>query len=417
MDISDIATDGYLAASPDERLGELHSVFEREGRNTVLVIDEHGGEGENENGGGSEAESGGGSGSEARDRNESESESGSGAEVRGVITPREVLDSHRSDDTGADALAKPVPAVDRAADVREVCRLLVESESSVAPVRENGALWGSVTCDAILETVLPNLDVLTVGEIASGDVIDIEPDATMGEAINTLRENGISRLPVTDEEGRFVGVLRTKDMTEFVLREGSQQSAGDRTGDSIRTLDLPVRNVMDDAPPTATPDETAEAATGRMLEAGRNGLVVVPEYAERPTGVLTKTDVLRALSYTQEETMDVQITNVKLLRRASKADVAERIEEIADRYQDMNVIHAHVRFREHKEGLRGEPLVRCEARLRTDQEEVAGTGEGYGADEALRIALDKLERNVLEMKGRYSDEEERGQLLRKLNEL
>lgn len=132
----------------------------------------------------------------------------------------------------------------------------------------------------------------------------------------------------------------------------------------------------------------------------------MPEYAQRPAGVLTKTDVLRALSYTRAETMDIQITNVSLLRRASKADVAERIEEIASRHQEMDVIHAHVRVHEHEENRRGDSLVQCKSRLRTDRDEVAGTGKGYGADEALRVALDKLERNVLELKGRQSDEEQ-----------
>jgi CBS domain-containing protein len=379
MDISDIATEGYLDASPEERLGELRSILETEGQSTILVVEE--------------------------------------GETRGVLTPREVLDSHRSDETSVGALAKPVPEIEHTADVREVCRLLVESESPVAPVHEEGVLWGSVTRKAILEAVLENLDILTVGEIASDEMITTDPDATMGEAINALREHGISRLPVTDEEELFVGSVTTADMTEFVLRETDRQDTGDRSGDTSRMLDLPVRDAMDDAPPTVAPGDTVREAVERMLETDRDGLTVVPEYAERPTGVLTNTDVLRALSYTQEETMDIQITNVALLRRASKADVAERIEEIASRHQKMNVIHAHVRFHEHEEGLRGEPLIRCQVRLRTDQEEVAGTGEGYGADEALRIALDKLERNVLELKGRRSGDEERGQVLRKLDEL
>jgi len=81
------------------------------------------------------------------------------------------------------------------------------------------------------------------------------------------------------------------------------------------------------------------------------------------------------------------------------------------------VMHAHVRFHEHNEKLRGTPLVQCQIRLRTNKGQVAGTGEGYGAENSFRVALDKLERNVLEVKGVTSDEEYRGQLLRKLNQL
>ncbi|MFW6018108.1 MAG: CBS domain-containing protein, partial [Halapricum sp.] len=79
--------------------------------------------------------------------------------------------------------------------------------------------------------------------------------------------------------------------------------------------------------------------------------------------------------------------------------------------------HAHVRFHEHKEKLRGTPLIQCQIRLRTNKGQLAGSGEGYGSETAFNVALDKLQRNVLEKKGVESDEEYRGQVLRKLGEL
>ena len=44
-------------------------------------------------------------------------------------------------------------------------------------------------------------------------------------------------------------------------------------------------------------------------------------------------------------------------------------------------------------------------------------GEGYGAETAFHVAVDKLERNVLELKGTRADAEYEGQVLRKLGEL
>jgi ribosome-associated translation inhibitor RaiA len=115
--------------------------------------------------------------------------------------------------------------------------------------------------------------------------------------------------------------------------------------------------------------------------------------------------------------MDVQITNIDLLDTISRQEIRERIEGVADKYRKMQVQHAHVRFHEHKEKLRGTPLIQCQIRLRTNRGQAAGSGEGYGADNAFRVALDTLERNVLELKGVIADEEYRGQLLRKLGEL
>lgn len=379
MDVSDIATDEYVRAHPDETVGELRSTFEDANPGGILVVED--------------------------------------GECVGVITPQELLRSQTDDETAARQVMKAVPVVDRTEGVREVARLLVENETRVAPVSVEGELWGGVAQDAILEAVLENLDVLTVKEIATQNVVTVTEDDTLSEAINLLREHGISRLPVVENGHRPIGIVTANDLVEFVVRDTRKQSVGDRGGDSPTLRELPVENVMDRPPKTTTLESTVSEAVSTMLEQNVDGLVVIPEYDERVAGVLTKTDVMRALSYTREEVMDVQITNIDLLHSTSREEIAERLEEITGKHRKLDVHHVHVRFQEHEEELRGRSLVRCQVRMWTDQEELAGTGEGYGGDEALSIALDKLERNVLELKGERSDEEYRGQLLRTLNEL
>ena len=379
MDISEMATDEYVRAHPDETIGELRSTFEDGSPGGILIV---------ENG-----------------------------ECIGVITPQELLRSQTDDSAAARQVMKAVPVVDRNEGVREVARLLVENETRVAPVSVEGELWGGVTQDAILEAVLENLDVLTVKEIATKDVVTVTEDDTLSEAINLLREHSISRVPVVDDRERPIGIVTADDLIEFVARDTQKQSVGDRGGDSPTLRELPVENVMDRPPKTVTLESTVSEAVSQMLDQDVDGLIAVPEYDERVAGVLTKTDVMRALSYTQEEAMDVQITNIDLLHSTSREAIAESIEEIINKHRKLDVHHVHIRLQEHNEELRGRSLVRCQVRMWTDQEEIAGTGEGYGGDEALSIALDKLERNVLELKGERSDEEYRGQLLRTLNEL
>jgi len=169
---------------------------------------------------------------------------------------------------------------------------------------------------------------------------------------------------------------------------------------------------------TTTETESVKKAVQTMLDNDYGGLIVTPEDDDRLVrGILTKTDVLRALSYTEKDRLDVQITNIQLLETISRDDIREQIQNVADKYRKMQVQHAHVRFHKHKEKLRGTPLIQSQIRLRTNKGQVAGTGEGYGADNAFRVAADKLERNVLELKGVISDEEYKGQVLRKLGEM
>ncbi len=381
MDITDIVVEEFVRVDVDERLAKVRAKFEQANPKGVIVTDD--------------------------------------GEFAGVIGESELVKSRIKDDTKASVLMTGAPRIDHHEDIREVARLLVEGDVSVAPVFRGDVLAGIITTDAILAAVLEHLDALTVEQIYSDDVIHLSTEATVGQAINNLREHGISRLPIVNPKtDRLAGVITTHDIVDFVVRDHERQHKGDRSGDRDRMLDLPVDNLMTSPVLTVHPEETVQTAVERMFDRGISGLIVTEDGADDTVvGVLTKTDVLRALTFTEEESMDVQITNVALLDTIDRAEIVESITQVVDKYQRMNVIHAHVRFHEHKEKLRGTPLIQSQIRLRTSHGQLAGSGEGYGANHAFHVALDKLERNVLELKGINADEEYRGQLLRKLNEM
>jgi predicted transcriptional regulator len=364
----------------NKRLGKVRSIFDRDNPRGVVVTEE--------------------------------------GDYVGVIGEKQLLRSRMEDDTKASAVMKSAPRLDRHEDVREAARMLVEGDTKIAPVYEGEKLYGIVTSDAILEAVLESLGAITVGDIFTEDVVLIGEKSHVGQAINRLRENGISRLPVVTDSGTLSGILTTHDIIDFVVRNEERQGQGDRRGDIDRMLDLPVYDLMSDPVITAQPGETVREAVARMFEQDISGLVVTPSDSDTEVlGILTKTDVLRALTFTEEDQMDVQITNVDLLETLSRTTIVSDITQVVDKYQQMQVHHAHVRFHEHKEKLRGTPLIQTQIRLRTSHGQVAGSGEGYGAEHAFHVALDKLERNVLEMKGLNADEKSRGQLLRKLGDL
>ncbi|MFA1611557.1 CBS domain-containing protein [Halobellus rubicundus] len=381
MDITDIATPDFVEVDADKRLGKIRAIFERENPRGIVVTED--------------------------------------GEYAGVIGEKQLVRSRMEDDTKASVVMKSAPRVDRHEDVRETARMLVEGDVKIAPVYEGSKLYGVVTSDAILDAVIDSLDAISVEDIYSEDVVTVGEKSHVGQAINRLREHGISRLPVINEDsGKLTGIITTHDLVEFVVRDDNRQGRGDRRGDLDRMLDLPVYDLMSSPVVTARPAETVDIAVERMFENDLSGLVVTPtESGEEVKGIVTKTDILRALTFTEEESMDVQITNVRLLETLSREEIVEEITTVVDKYQQMQVLHAHVRFHEHKEKLRGTPLIQCQIRLRTSHGQVAGSGEGYGAEHAFHVALDKLERNVLELKGLNADEKYRGQLIRKLGEL
>ena len=380
MDIADIASPEYTEVDADQSLGQLRALLDEENLKAVVVTND-------------------------------------GA-YQGVVTQKQLIGSHIEDSTKVSALTQPAPQVHRHEDVRETARMLVEGGTKAAPVFEGDSLWGIVTEDGILQAALEGLDALVVEDIMTEDAVSVVETDDLGRVINLMREHGISRLPVVNENGLLTGVVTTYDVIDFVTRNEQRATVGDRVGEGQRMLDLPVYDIMSSPVETIRPDASVRTAVETMLENDYAGLIVTPAADDREiVGVITKTDVLRAVSIREEDHLDVQITNIDLLDTIARQEIREAIEEVADKYADMQVHHAHVRFQKHKEKLRGTPLIQSQIRLRTNQGQVAGSGEGYGAEHAFYVALDKLERNVLELKGLQYDEEYRGQLLRKLGEL
>lgn len=380
MNIADIASPDYVEVDINDRFGKIRSLFDRENPKGVLVTKD--------------------------------------GTYQGILTERQLLQSRVDDSMRAESMIRSAPRIDRTEDVRTVCRMLVEGGTKIAPVFESDRLWGIITEDAILAAVHEHLNTLSVADIYSDDVVVVRQRTTVGRAINLLRENGISRLPVLDQDGLLVGMLTTHDLSDVIVRDMNKATLGERAGDIDGILDIPVDDVMSTPVTTVVTDATVGEAVNVMFEYDYSGLVVTPKDDDRVVeGVITKTDVLRTLSITEDNHLDVQITNIDLLDRLSREEVRKSITEVVDKYQDMQVQHAHVRFQQHKERHRGVRLINCQIRLRTSFGQVAGSGEGFGADAAFRVALDKLERNVLETKGVRADEQYRGELLRKLGEL
>jgi len=379
MNIADIATNDFVELDVNVRLGKVRSIFERENPKGIIITED--------------------------------------GDYAGVITQKQLVQSHVEDNAKAGAMMRSAPKVERHDDVREVARVLVEGGAKIAPVFEGDSLWGVVTGDAILEAVLENLDALTVEQIYTRDIVTITEDTHVGQAINLLRKHGVSRLPVLDDNGDLSGMVTTHDIVDVAVRDMNKATRGDRAGEVERVLDLPAYDIMNSPVATTSMESSVRDAVERMLENDYAGLVVTDGEDRPVAGIITKTDVLRALTFTEEEHMDVQVTNVALLDTLTREQLRQRIESVADKYQKMQVHHAHVRLTEHKERIRGTPLIQCGIRLRTNKGQVAASGEGYGARNAFGVALDKLERRVLELKGVQADEEYRGQLLRKLNEL
>lgn len=337
-----------------------------------------------------------------------------GDEYRGIVSRRQLAASSNQPSAKAGSRVQHAPTVDRTEDVREVARLMIGSDARTLPVLDDERLVGVVTADGILEAVRPFLDAATVEDAYTDELVSVGPESTVGKALHTLREAGIAHLPVVDDDA-LVGMVSLYDVVEFTTRGGTRSQGGSgsrggggrgrtrgghgaREGDADRMLDLPVRNLMSDPVETVGRSATLDRVVERMFDGDLSALVVTAEDTDEPVGIVTKTDVIEALTWEQPDREAVQVFGLELLEGMDYDAVAALIEGIAEKYGDMTVIKASIQLQEHTEQSRGIPLILARIRLVTDRGYFTADGEGYGAAHALRLAANAVERQVLKGK-------------------
>jgi CBS domain-containing protein len=119
---------------------------------------------------------------------------------------------------------------------------------------------------------------MRVNQIMTPNVVTIDKDVSLVDAIERMRRHEISRLVVVDA-GRIEGIITERDIAREL---GSMRSYRLSLGR------MHVSNVMTTNPITVAPDLTARRAAELMLEHDISGLPVVE--GEKLVGIVTKMD-------------------------------------------------------------------------------------------------------------------------------
>ena len=124
----------------------------------------------------------------------------------------------------------------------------------------------------------------------SKEVITVDADDTMQNAIYILQEQNIKMLPVMDG-ANLVGIITDRD-----LKKASPSDATTLDMHELLFLisKIKVRDLMKEPVFTARPDDTVEEAAALLLEKKISGLPVIDEN-NRLVGIITRSDIFRVL--------------------------------------------------------------------------------------------------------------------------
>jgi CBS domain-containing protein len=131
-----------------------------------------------------------------------------------------------------DAMTQDPRSIGTSASVVEAARLMREQHIGSLPVTDDERLVGmitdrDITTRVVAESAAP--EATSVGDVYSRDLISVEPDNDLDQALQLMARHQVRRLPVV-ENGRLVGMVAQADIA---LKEN------ERTGELVGAISEP----------------------------------------------------------------------------------------------------------------------------------------------------------------------------------
>lgn len=119
-----------------------------------------------------------------------------------------------------------VVVIEKTESVREAINLMRKNHVGdvvVVEMRENTSIpLGILTDRDIVVEILAedvDLDAVNVGDVMSYQLVTVNEDTKLLDAIKQMRVKGVRRLPVVNGSGELQGILSTDDLLELVVEQ------------------------------------------------------------------------------------------------------------------------------------------------------------------------------------------------------
>lgn len=126
----------------------------------------------------------------------------------------------------SEIMTSKVCAIDADKPVAYAAKMMRDEDVGLAPIVESDRLVGTLTDrDIAIRVVAEGRDPEStlVREVASTDLVTVDPQQGLDEALRLMAEHQVRRLPVVEEDGRLVGVLAQAD----IARQADDRKTGE----------------------------------------------------------------------------------------------------------------------------------------------------------------------------------------------
>ena len=116
-----------------------------------------------------------------------------------------------------EAMTSKPCSIDVDKSVAYAAKMMRDEDVGLAPIVEGGRLVGTLTDrDIAIRVVAEGKDPesTTVRDVATPNVVTVNPEQDLDEALQLMASHQVRRLPVVEEDGRLVGVIAQADVAK-----------------------------------------------------------------------------------------------------------------------------------------------------------------------------------------------------------
>lgn len=337
--------------------------------------------------------------------------------LQGAISYRDLIRhvQFNPDKTKLSKVMHNPPVFEASDNLIDLAELRINSGRKLMVAKEGKKLKGVIGDEEFRKAILEadEMEKTSTRDLATYEVIKAYEEDSIEKVRHQMLDNNISRVPILDDNGNLVGVLRSTDVLRTMITRQGQDSGG-TSGESLKDTkiaggnekenlsNIKVSEIMSRTPTTHEGHFSGKEAVKLMEDRGSHEVIIVDD--KYPEAVITVKDFIREL--TNVEMGNAILVNLVGLDVAEeKAAVHDKIKtqiqgSLGRKLNNPEEINLHVKKSE-KDGKKHRYEVTL--KLFSDLGQFTVNEEAWDLLEVVDSALEELNAQVRKKKDKQKD--------------
>ncbi len=267
-------------------------------------------------------------------------------------------------------------------DLQKCINYMINTGKTGLPVVDNKKFVGLVIDkDLVLNIELRNLKV---NDIMSNPMV-IEENSDLDNALNVMRKNNISRLPVINKKHLTVGVISLLDILKILSTPNEKDSHTYRLNEKSKPGSVLIKDIMRNA-------LTVESGSiiKKIIDNFKDNDELIIASNDKPVGIITAKDILEV---SLPKKTDSIIYTANFDDESIRNEIAQKMEKFIKKAEGKldDIQSVVIYFEKHKK------LCSIRTRVITKNQVIHTHADDYDPLKAFKTVLEKLERQITEL--------------------